>query len=51
MYDKVVNTVSNAVPVLPSGYTNHQIIALLYLQAKATIAPKLTKRTFVSPRC
>ncbi len=35
MYDKVVNTVSNAVLALPPGYTNHQIVGLLYLQGES----------------
>ena len=35
MYDKVVNTVSNAVLALPTGYTNHQIVCLLYLQGES----------------
>lgn len=35
MYDKVVNTVSNAGLTLPSGYTNRQIVCLLYLQGES----------------
>ncbi|MSU59008.1 MAG: hypothetical protein EXS35_12725 [Pedosphaera sp.] len=35
MYDKVVSTVSNAVLALPPGYTNHQIVGLLYLQGES----------------
>ncbi|HNQ74802.1 MAG TPA: exo-alpha-sialidase [Verrucomicrobiota bacterium] len=35
MYDKVVNTVSNAVLTLPPGYTDCQIVGLLYLQGES----------------
>ena len=35
MYDKVVNTVSNAAIVLPAGYTNVQVVCLLYLQGES----------------
>lgn len=35
MYDKVVNTVSNAVLALPPGYTNQQIVGLLYVQGES----------------
>jgi hypothetical protein len=35
MYDQVINTVSNAVRTLPPGYTNHQIVGLLYLQGES----------------
>lgn len=35
MYSKVVNTVSNAARILPPGYTNHQVVALLYLQGES----------------
>ncbi len=38
MYDKVVNTVSNAVFTLPAGYTAHQIVGLLYLQGESNDA-------------
>ena len=35
MYFKVVNTVSNALRALPAGYTNFQIVCLLYLQGES----------------
>ena len=35
MYDKVVNTVSNSALVLPAGYTNFQVVCLLYLQGES----------------
>jgi len=35
MYDQVVNTVSNAVRALPPGYTDHQIVGLLYVQGES----------------
>lgn len=35
MYDKVVSTVSNAVRILPPGFTNHQVVGLLYLQGES----------------
>lgn len=35
MYDQVVNTVSNAVLALPAGFTDHQIVGLLYLQGES----------------
>lgn len=35
IYDKVVNTVSNAVLVLPSGYSNAQVVCLLYVQGES----------------
>ncbi|HEU5069614.1 MAG TPA: exo-alpha-sialidase [Verrucomicrobiae bacterium] len=38
MYDKVVNTVSNAVLVLPPGYTNFQVVGLLYVQGESNDA-------------
>ena len=38
MYSKVVNTVSNAMLVLPPGYTNFQVVCLLYLQGESDSA-------------
>jgi sialidase-1 len=35
MYYKVVNTVSNAVLTLPPGYTNFQVVCLLYFQGES----------------
>ncbi len=35
MFSKVMNTVSNAALVLPSGYTNLQVACLLYLQGES----------------
>jgi sialidase-1 len=35
MYDKVVNTVSNAVANLPPGYADFQIVGLLYVQGES----------------
>ena len=35
MYFKVVNTVSNAVLALPAGYSNFQVVCLLYLQGES----------------
>jgi BNR repeat-like domain/Carbohydrate esterase, sialic acid-specific acetylesterase len=35
MYSKVLNTVSNAALALPSGYTNLQVVCLLYLQGES----------------
>lgn len=35
MYYKVVNTVSNAVQTLPPGYTDFQVVCLLYLQGES----------------
>ncbi len=38
MYSKVVNTVSNAVQTLPTGYTNFEMVGLLYLQGESDSA-------------
>ncbi|HEX5223248.1 MAG TPA: exo-alpha-sialidase [Verrucomicrobiae bacterium] len=38
MYDKMVNTVSNAALTLPAGYTNHQVVGLLYVQGESNNA-------------
>jgi sialidase-1 len=35
MYDKVVSTVNSAVLALPSGYSDYQIVGLLYLQGES----------------
>ena len=38
MYDKIVATVSNAVLTLPPGYSDFQIVGLLYLQGESNNA-------------